>query len=266
MGESNAMNRWCRIVTLLALVAFAGIGVPAGAADAPTKVKIAGGAATVSFLSGKAWVKQEQEAAEKPLATQSEVSSGNIVRTGKDSRLEIELPDGSFLRFDENTSFVVLASAYVEKEKRRDVGIRMLLGKAWARVSRLLGRGRFAIETPTAVAGVRGTVYRLNLNRDRSAVVKVYDGEVEVRRRDQQQEQASGPAPLKAPQPVAGPHPVTMEQWVYIVGALQQINIRPDGTAEKPFRFDIEADLNDWVRWNQMRDEKIREMIKDRSE
>jgi ferric-dicitrate binding protein FerR (iron transport regulator) len=261
------MNKWCKILALVALVAFAGTGMPAEAADAPMKVEIAGGAATVSFLTGKAWVKQEQDAPEVPLAADSRVSPGNVVRTGKDSRLEVELPDGSFLRFDENTSFVVLASAYVEKEQRREVRVRMILGKAWARVSRLLlGKGRFAISTPTAVAGVRGTVYRINLNRDRSAVVKVYDGEVEVRRRAQEQAQTSGPAPLEKPHPVAGPHPVSMEQWVYIVGALQQINIRPDGTAEKPFRFDIEADLNDWVRWNQMRDERIREMMKNRSE
>jgi hypothetical protein len=137
----------------------------------------------------------------------------------------------------------------------------MILGKVWARVSRLLlGRGRFFVETPTAVAGVRGTVYRLNLNSDRSAVVKVYDGEVEVRRQTEGQESEAGPAPLQAPKPVAGPHPVSMQEWVYIVRALQQININPDGTATKPFRFDIQADLNDWVRWNQMRDEKIREM------
>jgi hypothetical protein len=189
------------------------------------------------------------------------VAPGNIVRTGKGGRLELELPDGSFLRFDEDTSFTVLASGYEKKGKRRDVRIRMILGKAWARVSRLLmGRGRFAIETPTAVAGVRGTVYRLNLNRDRSAVVKVYDGEVEVRRKEKQEAQTRGPAPLKQPKPVAGPHPVSMEQWVYIVGALQQINIRPDGTATKPFRFDIQADLTEWVRWNRMRDEKVQEM------
>jgi hypothetical protein len=48
-----------------------------------------------------------------------------------------------------------------------------------------------------------------------------------------------------------------MEEWTYIVKALQQINIRPDGTAAKPFRFDIAKDLNDWVRWNRMRNKLI---------
>jgi hypothetical protein len=93
----------------------------------------------------------------------------------------------------------------------------------------------------------------MNLNADNSAVVKVYSGEVDVSSLGK--EGAAGPpGPMMKPHPVPGPHPVTMEQWTYIVRALQQINIGPDGRATKPFRFDIAADLNDWVRWNQMRD------------
>ena len=48
-----------------------------------------------------------------------------------------------------------------------------------------------------------------------------------------------------------------MEEWTYIVGALQQINIQADGSATKPFRFDIAKDLDEWVRWNQSRNQLI---------
>jgi len=254
------MTKWGRISALVA-AAIIGITAPVVAADSQVTVKIAGESAAVTLLTGGAWVQKEGAAAEASLAVGDRVLAGDRVRTGKGSRLEIELPDGSFLRFDADTSFTVLAADYRKKEQKRDIRVRMILGKAWAKVSRLLlGRGRFTIETPTAVAGVRGTVYRLNLNRDRSALVKVYDGKVEVRRRTRKAQETGAAAPLKAPHPVAGPHPVSMEQWVYIVGALQQIDIRPDGTATKPFRFDIEADLNDWVRWNKMRDGQIRKM------
>ncbi len=254
------MTKWGRISALVA-AAIIGITAPVVAADSQVTVKIAGESAAVTLLTGRSWVQKEGTAAEASLSVGDRVLAGDRVRTGKGSRLEIELPDGSFLRFDAETSFTVLAADYRKKEKRRDIQVRMILGKAWARVSRLLlGRGRFTIETPTAVAGVRGTVYRLNLNRDRSALVKVYDGNVEVRRKTQEAQETGAAAPLKAPHPVAGPRPVSMEQWVYIVGALQQIDIRPDGTATKPFRFDIEADLNDWVRWNKMRDDQIRKM------
>jgi hypothetical protein len=49
-----------------------------------------------------------------------------------------------------------------------------------------------------------------------------------------------------------------MEEWTYIVRAMQQIVVRPDGTAEKPVVFSVEADSNKWVRWNQERDAKSR--------
>lgn len=44
------------------------------------------------------------------------------------------------------------------------------------------------------------------------------------------------------------------EEWTYIVSAMQQINIQPDGTPSEPFRFSAEADLDEWVRWNRDRD------------
>jgi hypothetical protein len=251
------MKRAGKSAVLLTLAMVLLFGTPAlASSDSAITVKIGGESATVSLLEGDVWLKKEGKGPEQPIEKGRRVFAGDVVRTGDGSRLELELPEGSFLRFDENTSFTVMASAYQQAEESRDIRIRMILGKAWARVSRLFkGRGRFALETPTAVAGVRGTTYRLNLEKDRSAVVKVYDGEVEVRRRMTEDGPTPGPAPLKAPHPVAGPRPVTMEEWVYIVGALQQINIGPDGTATEPFRFDIQADLDDWVRWNQMRDQ-----------
>ena len=249
-----------KIAALLVAAVVAGAAAPS-AAGSPVAVEIGDGSATVSVLDGEAWVLKGGTAPEAPVGEGASLAPGDQVRTGPSSRLELELPDGSFLRFDERTSFTLLSSGYREQDERRDIRVRMILGKVWARVSRLLlGRGRFSLQTPTAVAGVRGTVYRLNLNTDRSAVVKVYDGEVEVRRQAEGLQAEDGPGPLQAPKPVAGPHPVGMQEWVYIVRTLQQININPDGTATRPFRFDVQADLNDWVRWNQMRDEKIRKM------
>jgi hypothetical protein len=185
------------------------------------------------------------------------------VQTDKQSRVELKLPDGSYVRYDEDTTFDLTSAAFDVKKKRRNISVSMVFGKTWAKVARLLGRGgRFAIATPTAVAGVRGTVYRLNLNKDNSVSVKVYWGEVVVNSQKKASETAqpgkmTTPTPVAGPHPVPGPHPVTMEEWTYIVKSLQQIDIRPDGTVTKPFRFDIKKDLNDWVRWNQQRDEMI---------
>ncbi|MCB0259040.1 MAG: hypothetical protein KDE62_04865, partial [Calditrichaeota bacterium] len=56
------------------------------------------------------------------------------------------------------------------------------------------------------------------------------------------------------PQQVAGPSEVSVETWVQIVKAQQQIYIRPDGTYDQQ-AFDPEADGKlEWVQWNKRRD------------
>ena len=53
--------------------------------------------------------------------------------------------------------------------------------KAWAKVSKMVGsEARFEVKTENAVAGVRGTVFRVNVEEDAATVVKVYEGAVVV--------------------------------------------------------------------------------------
>lgn len=63
------------------------------------------------------------------------------------------------------------------------------------------------------------------------------------------------PKRVEGPHPVEGPRPVSVHEWTRIIRAMQQITILPDGTVSKPFRFDPGVDADDWVRWNQMRDQ-----------
>lgn len=224
------------------------------------KVDVGTGTAAVTALTGKAVVVRASTMQRAKLATGELLATGDRITTGTGARLELKLPDGSYLRFDERTTFKLVSMTGSPKSKARKIRIAMVVGKTWARVAKLFGkkRGGFDIATQTAVAGVRGTTFRMNVKEDNSAILKVYGGEVEVRKRS---EDAAGtqaaPPVFTKPVPIQGPHPVSMEEWVYIVKSLQQINISPDGTATKPFRFDIKADLNEWVKWNQMRDSEI---------
>lgn len=228
------------------------------------------GAAKITFLKGSAFLVKKDLQKIRPLAKGDLLKKGNRVKTEKAARLELKLPDGSYIRFDENTSFKLDALKFNKQKKQRNVRVNMALGKTWAKVSKFRkGKGRFAITTKTAVAGVRGTVYRMNVYADNSAVVKVYWGEILVEKRKALEEgspipkQFDKPKKVLGPQPIAGPRPVSLKEWTYIVKALQQINIRSDGTATKPFRFDIAADLNDWVRWNQERDQALGDEAKE---
>jgi len=256
------MKRYNKIVVII-LTVLVMLPSPLHAASKAVSVKVGSGNAEVTMLEGSAQRTKRGMKAAEPLSEGDFLSEGDRVQTGKRSRIEIKLPDGSYVRYDEATTFELVSAAYDVNKKQRNISTGMILGKTWAKVSRFFGRrGRFTISTQTAVAGVRGTVYRLNVNKDNSVTVKVYWGEVVVNSQKKAIEAAqpgkiTTPTPVAGPHPVPGPHPVSMEEWTYIVKSLQQIDIRPDGTVTKPFRFDIKEDLNDWVRWNKQRDEMI---------
>ena len=258
------MNGIQRIILFL-IVCLALGTYPLPAQEKAVKIKMQAGKAVVTLLEGKASLYQKGIKKPKALSKGSLLARGDRVTTDIKSRIEIKMPDKSIVRFDEQTTFVLEAAAYDQKTNKRNVNVNMILGKTWAKVPKFSGsKGRFEITTQTSVAGVRGTDFRMNVNKDNSAVLKVYEGEVAVSKRKDTataQTQTESPPVFTKPHPVPGPHPVSMEEWTYIVRSLQQINIRSDGTATKPFRFDIAKDLNDWVRWNRLRDQVIQQQL-----
>lgn len=211
-------------------------------------------AASVSFLEGSAF-KSKNGKDWKPLSKGDSLRVGDSVKTGTKSRLELTLPDGSKVRFSENTNFKVEASFF--KDEARNFGVKMFLGKVWAKASKAKKDSRFEVKTANAVAGVKGTTYRIDVQEDTSSLVRVYDGEVVVGSLPIGIE-GKGRKPKYVPGPteVPGPHEVTMEEWSYIVKSWQQVTISPKGIASKPVSFTQEEDRDEWVAWNQEMDKK----------
>lgn len=227
-------------------------------AEEPQVVAIQGGQAKVTLVEGHAELFRKEPELKRRLSQGDLLRQGDRVSTGDKARLELAMADGSFLRFDEKTTFELIAASFEEKARKREIEVHSALGKTWAKVANLVGGGgRFQVSAKNAVAGVRGTTFRMNVNPDTSVVVKVYWGDIHVSsppKKADAPKVVSKPEKVQGPHPVEGPHPVSMQEWTYIVRAMQQIVVLPDGTVTKPFRFDPEVDADDWVRWNQMRD------------
>lgn len=233
-----------------------------GYAKPPVLVKMAKGEARITVLEGAAQAFFPGQKDIKRLKVNDLLKAGCDVSTGEKSRMELLLPDNSIVRFAENTRFTIMQINAGDVE-RRNIKIFVPFGKIWSNVRKALGsKGGFEVSCQNAVAGVRGTIYRINVEEDKSALVKVYDGEVSVSSASNIENNKSAsvtgpPKPIAGPATVAGPKPVSMDEWVYIVKSMQQIHIKSNGKAEEPKEFTEAEDRDSWVDWNKSRDNKL---------
>jgi len=245
----------------LIVIASALLLIICGSAEAKrvVPVNVGKGECKVTTLNGTA--KVSQGGAWGKMKSGQMLKGGDQVETGPNTRMEITLPDGSLLRFAENTRFKIVAIDMDEGSGTRNAKINVALGKTWANVNKGLKlKPNIDVASDNAVAGVRGTVYRMNVEQDQSVLVRVYDGEVNVEgvRGKQQQETKvplqGPPQKVSGPAQVQGPQKVSMDQWVYIIKSMQQIRVNSAGVPSKPESFTVKEDRDAWVDWNKGRD------------
>lgn len=254
--RGKTMNKSILLLFLVAVFLWSGFS-PAEARRVAT-LAIGKGEATVTYLSGIAEVLEK--GAWSPLSIKDTLGEGDHVRTGAGARVELLLPDKSRVRFAGDSEFrVSRLEGSGEEQTPRDVKLHIVLGKAWSNVTESLGRkGKFELSCDQAVAGVRGTVYRMNVEQDRSALVRVYDGTVYVSGGEPSVAKPvpiGPPTKIAGPKPIPGPHKVSMEEWTVIIRSMQQIRIGRDGVPEKPRDFTEAEDRDEWVDWNRMMDQ-----------
>jgi hypothetical protein len=103
------------------------------------------------------------------------LAPGDEIATGSDARLEIAFASGTILRVGENSKLTLGESVPQQK-----VSARLALGNVWARVHKLLSGETFHLETDNAVAGVRGTEFRIEVEQGKEDLLRVYEGAVQV--------------------------------------------------------------------------------------
>lgn len=120
------------LVTLLVLV------LPplssTGFAEAPEIVEMEGGQAKVTLVEGSAELFCKEPEAKRPMVRGDLLRHGDRVTMGEQARIELAMPDNSFLRFDEKTTFELLSVNYDQETKRRDIQMHAKLGKTWQRL------------------------------------------------------------------------------------------------------------------------------------
>jgi len=219
--------------------------------------------AVVKVIQGTARVYADGATLGTPLKKGSHVAKDHEIAVAAKSRLEVQFPDGTVIRLAENSRLKMKGLEFNKQNGKKNFYVGLLAGRLWAKVKKLTTPdSSVEVATVNAVAGVRGTVFRVNVDEDKSALVKVYDGSVYVA--NPPRDAAHPNDSITAPREVAGPHAVpppvhevSMEEWTFIVKAMQQVSISPQGFASKPQDFDSRADADEWVVWNQELDKKV---------
>jgi hypothetical protein len=137
-------------------------------------------AGAVTFLQGTAEVKKGGTEGWTPLALNEKVEEGSFVRTGDESSIEIRFEDGNIFLLKPNTT-IGLKTARKSSDKYSKYKMSISTGKLISNIQKATGReSAVQIEAPTAVLGVRGTVFRSSVLSDGTSQFEVLEGEVPV--------------------------------------------------------------------------------------
>src|SRR5262249_41369019 len=141
----------------------------------PFALRAATPAAEVFSLEGKGEHREAQQSNWKPVVVKQNLFPTNYVRTLEKSRMAILLADRTQIRLTQNTQMQI-------KEVATPAGgnttIDLKQGRAWAQ-SKNPPRS-LTMETPAAIAAIRGTDWEMVVEEDGRSTLSVFSGEVEL--------------------------------------------------------------------------------------
>ena len=223
-------------------------------------------AGTVNFMIGDVFVSSDGKNW-NDASFDMKIYTGDKIKTGIESRCEITFPDGSIIRMEEKS---LQQFKRVEPQKTvKSYSIFLSAGKIWLNARKIVSKDEsFQVRTDKAVCAIRGTTFQVDASKE-STQITVFKGEIATwstlfdKVKDKTKESASHRSrsgepimnvPLSKPSTITGPRPVTMEKWVEIVKAFEQITVDAQGRYKKQ-DLDIENIYKDsWVVWNMTRD------------
>ena len=133
--------------------------------------------AAIASLKGDVKIRETQSSKYLSAYKGQMIKNGNWVKTGDGVFLSIIFLDGTNVKIHQKTEIEIKSSRLTAKELKTNMYIAE--GEAWSTVNKQ-GNGSFKIETPTAVASVKGTEFDINYDfNSSSTILKVISGEVE---------------------------------------------------------------------------------------
>lgn len=136
--------------------------------------------AKIVYLKGKAEVQKRGSMVWEPALLKMVLSAGDRISAEEGSEVEIKLDDGSVLKMRDKSLLVIERMEKQRKPLTTVTSLQAVSGKILGCIRKLSSKeSKFNISTPTAVAGIRGTVFAVFVEGD-STELDVVQGQVTV--------------------------------------------------------------------------------------
>jgi hypothetical protein len=133
----------------------------------------------VSTLEGNAQIKKTGTAEWVKAELNTALSANDTIKTGPNERLSVTFFDGSTIDLEPNTQIEVKELVQGDKTSIR---LKQEIGNTLSKVKKLADpASRYEIETPAAVAGVRGSEMKVNVSADGTTEVQNIEGNIFVK-------------------------------------------------------------------------------------
>ncbi|MFQ6610586.1 MAG: FecR domain-containing protein [Fidelibacterota bacterium] len=126
----------------------------------------------LSLILGRVEINKNETGSWKKAELKSTVNVGDQLKTAEKSRCEIKTETEMVIRIGEKSILVV------NEDLKKNSKIQISQGSLWINLF-INGGKKVNVRTPTAVASIRGTVYRISCNPNYSNF-RVYDGSVSI--------------------------------------------------------------------------------------
>ncbi|MDY0017740.1 MAG: FecR family protein [Candidatus Delongbacteria bacterium] len=205
----------------------------------------------IDFRLGELKVRNKAKSGD--IDEEDKVFEKDTLITGVESRCEIKLTDGSLIRLNEKTKYII--DKYEETGGNIAFSGYLVSGESWTNVNKTGSEKKdFQVRSPIAVAAVIGTAYKMNADGSLTEI-SVLDGQVNVDlekekkaelKIEPKKEETGSLAPRQslAPKQIPGPYEVTLSEWISVVKG-EMISIRSDGKYNKT-KTDVNVLNQEW--------------------
>jgi len=174
---------------------------------------------SVTVVEGPAF-RTPKGGTEQTLQQGAEVDLDDTLRTGAAGTVKLTLTDQSVVVLGPDSEMLIERAEF-QAQERSKVSLTLLVGGVWAKVKKAIAGSdsTFEVSAARAVAGVRGTIFRVDATplivgtrppKIRETVVRVTEGRVAVNAQVKKAAKKPPPGPRHE---VPGPTEVTAEEW-----------------------------------------------------